>query len=220
MALPLLIFIFLFGKSYWDFHHAVEQGQAQIARTVGDGTQQIKNSEDSATASISALEGKLPAIDQEINTLQRDAAKYKAANDHINKLQTDVLGLQKDVIDLGQKTLKVEMLQTTGAGAGLVSFGKVGCPSPDLKKWPISLCAEGSPLMFNSLTPGGFARPISSFSDIGFQDISTLPKPTCDLNRRGTIYVQKGGIHQADRPLVCVKSASDTYIWLALTNTN
>lgn len=217
----VLLFVVLFGKSYSDFHQAVVDGESQIGRNVSDGVHQIGASVDAAKSTISGAQTSIPGIDRDISQLQSDVAKYKAVDQHIDKLQSDVTGLQHDVVDLGHKTLKASVLQATGPGASLFSFGKTGCFPPDPSfKALISLCAEGSPLMFSSETPDGEARPIASFSDIGFQDLSRSPRPECDQKHRGTIYIQKGKAHQADRPFVCIKDASDAYNWLALAGAN
>lgn len=218
VAIPLVLVGILFGKSYWDFHHAVISGESQIKKSINDGVKQVSDSANAATMQISEAETKLPVINRDISGLESDIVKYKGVNKHIDKLQADVMGLQRDVVDLGQKTLKARVLEATGPGAGRVAFREAGCSAKDQKD-QIALCAQGSPLMFFAQTSDG-NRPVGSISNIGFQDVSSSPKPTCDQIHRGMIYVQKGGPHQADMPFACIKDASDAYKWLSLVSKN
>jgi len=144
-------------------------------------------------------------INTDIERVKSDVGKYSAVNQHIGKLQADLLRLQNNVVDLGHRTLKVESIEATGRG---------GEPSY------FSLARFGSPPIFNTVEPDGQIRPVASYSTIGFQDLSQLPKPLCDEKRRGTIYVQKGGPHQADTPFVCIKGNADGYRWLELATNN
>jgi hypothetical protein len=50
-------------------------------------------------------------------------------------------------------------------------------------------------------------------SSRGFQDMSTGAKPTCAVDQRGFIYVEKGATDVADAAFICVKKADNTYAW-------
>lgn len=41
-------------------------------------------------------------------------------------------------------------------------------------------------------------------------------KPTCDVNSRGTMWATKGGAGVADKMELCIKNASENYIWQPL----
>jgi hypothetical protein len=59
-------------------------------------------------------------------------------------------------------------------------------------------------------------RPVSSLSPVGFQDVSTGPKPACAVASRGTFYVEKGTGKEADKPLPCVRKSDNAYDWIRL----
>jgi hypothetical protein len=124
------------------------------------------------------------------------------------------------VVDLGQIRIKAKSLELAGDGPGMYSLGEIGCDPKKAAGFTVSYCAQGVPAMWTSMSADGRTRPVASFSDMGFQDLSKSPKPACTEERRGTIYVQKGSMHQADKPFVCAKGDTDNYSWLQLTTTN
>ncbi len=74
---------------------------------------------------------------------------------------------------------------------------------------------QGTPPTLFQLTPKEL-RAVSSLSPVGFQDVSTAPKPTCTTANRGTFYVEKGIVRVADRPFLYVKKSDTTYEWIQL----
>jgi hypothetical protein len=212
-----LIFSLLLGNAYLDLRKDIQNGKRTIQSAVKDGNNQISDSIRTANSNILNAQKQLPHINSDIQRLNSDIGKYKVVDNHIEKLQSDLMHLKTDVVDLGHKTLKAESFEETGSGPGMFSFGVVGCSSTKAKNFPISICAEGAPLALNSMTRQGEPRPVASFSSIGFQDVSTLPKPSCNEKTRGTFYIQKGPYHQGDKPFVCIKSDLDSYVWLQIT---
>jgi hypothetical protein len=175
--------------------------KATIGAAVKEGDTQIRSLTTAATAEIATAQRELPVINTNIRQLKLDVDKYKTVNAQIEKLQSDFLQLQTSVVDLGHKTLRAEKIETTGAGTSMLSFGNLGCSPADAKGSLISYCVDKSSLALNSMTEAGKTRPVASFSNIGFQDVSTSPKPPCNDGLRGTIYVQKGQSRQPDHPL-------------------
>jgi hypothetical protein len=216
----VIAFGFALGKGYFDIQKDISNAQTQIHDSVTSGTGEIRSSIESAKADISDAKRQLPTITRDIQMLNSDLGKYKEVNLRIEKLQSDFLRLQTDVVDLGHRTLKAESMETTGPGGAMESFGQVGCDQPKAKGFPFSICAQGSPLALTSVTGGGRTRPVASFSEIGFQDVSKSPRPMCNDERRGTFYVEKGSGNQADKPFLCVKSAAGSYNWAQLAITN
>lgn len=41
-------------------------------------------------------------------------------------------------------------------------------------------------------------------------------KPTCDANARGTVWATMGGAGVADKLEMCIRNASDNYVWQPL----
>lgn len=215
----LLLFTLLLGKGYWDVRDAIADAKSTVNSAVTDGKSKIGDSVKQAQADIAGQRQKLMEITTQTTSLQADVSKYKEVNQHIDKLQRDLLSLQNTVVDLGQRKLKASSLQLTGPGPGVFSLGQLGCPK-DKATGVISYCSEGSaaifPAIFTAMTPDGRMRPVSSYSDRGFQDVSNASRPLCNVTTRGTIFVEKGAPHQTDSPLVCVKGSSDEYRWMRL----
>jgi hypothetical protein len=217
LTILALIFSILLGKAYLDLQKGIDTGKTAIANAVKDGNNQISTSTAEARAEIEIAQKELPSINTDIQQLKLDVSKYKAVNNQIEKLQSDFLHLQTNIIDLGNKTLRVGTIESTGTGASMISFGTVGCSPEKAKGSPISFCVNGAPLALNSMTDAGRVRPVASFSEIGFQDVSTGPRPPCDGGSRGTVYIQKGQSHQPDRPFICVKDQLDSFVWLQIS---
>jgi hypothetical protein len=219
----VVLFGFVLGKGYFETQRAIEGGKAEIADAVKSGTSDIHQSIEAANSDIKNAKQELLGIGQEIGRLQSDVGKYQSVNVRIERLQADMLRLQNTVVDFGHKTLRAEMLEATGGpGGGFLSFNELGC-SAVLEKAPeakAAYCAQGTPAILNSMAPSGEKRPVASFSDIGFQDLSRSEKPICNEQRRGTIYIQKGKAHQSDVPFVCIKGTADTNSWLQLITGN
>jgi hypothetical protein len=216
----VVLFGLVVGKGAWDTRSTVQSGKAQIDAAVASGTTQIATAVTQAQTSVAQAQRDLPGVTHDVQQLKADVAKYTKVNQNIEKIQSDMLRLQNDVVDLGHKTLKAESFEGNGPGPGSMSFRSIGCSRPNLAGVSVTYCAQGSPLVLTSLTPDGRTRPVASYSSIGFQDLSTAPKPSCNESLRGTIYVQKGSFHQGDKPFLCVKSDADTYSWLQISTAN
>ncbi|WP_433972769.1 hypothetical protein [Tunturiibacter lichenicola] len=216
----VIIFGFLLGKSYFDVQKDIADAQGQIRDSVTKGTGQIHTSIEEAKSEISIAMREIPPIEGSITQLNSDLARYKEVNQRIEKLQADFSRLQTDVIDLGHKSLRAETVETTSPGGGMTTFGRTGCDQPKARGYPFSICAQGSPLALTSVMADGRTRPVASYSEIGFQDVSKAPRPGCTNDLRGTLYVEKGLAGKADMPFLCIKSASENYTWIQLAVAN
>jgi hypothetical protein len=209
VAVIVGLFAILLGFSYHDVRSGVHASQAEMEKAVNEGKAEINQAKQA-----------IPGLKSEIGQLQSDADKYKQVNQHIAKLQDQLTKVKNDVVDLGNKELKVKTLITSGSGPSSLFFGNLGCPTSLEKNQKIMLCAQGSPPVFYELTRTGLPlRPVASLSTIGFQDTSTGKKPDCTSGNRGTFYVEKGAGNSADKPFVCVRNSNDTYAWLELSVT-
>jgi TolA-binding protein len=220
IGVPLLLLSLLLGKSIMDARSVIETGKTQISNAVNDGKGQISQSIEAANAEIAKARQQLPAINQDIQQLKTDVGRYKNVNQHIEKLQSDFLQLQNQVVDLGQRPLKAKSLELTGGGPGMFSLGETGCDAKKAAGSPVSYCAQGAPVMLTSMSADGRTRPVASFSDMGFQDLSKSPRPACTEERRGTIFIQKGSGRQNDRAIICVKTDTESYNWFQFVTTN
>src|SRR5439155_18882996 len=123
--------------------------------------------------------------------------------------------VQNQVVDLGKRAVKASSFETTGPGAGNLSFKEIGC-SMSLPEKGITFCVQGSPPILFVTTSNGDFRPVSSLSPSGFQDTSTGARQACDAIHRGTFYVEKGAGNVADKPFLCAKMADNRYAWIQL----
>ncbi len=208
-AVIVALFGLMLGWSYHDVRTAVESGKTQIDAAVREGTKDI----DVVTQATTGL-------NIEVKQLQFDVDRYKQVNSMIAKVQKELTEVKKDVVDLGNRTLKVGSLETTGTGASYLGFGKLGCSSSELAKgykgYKVGYCAQGSPPVLFQLNSTGELRPVSSLSPVGFQDVSVATKPACTAANRGTFYVEKGTANMADKPFLCAKKSDNTYDWIQL----
>jgi len=51
----------------------------------------------------------------------------------------------------------------------------------------------------------------------GVRLATATAKPTCDSTKRGTIWVEQGGVGVTDTAYLCMKAAADTYSWISVT---
>jgi hypothetical protein len=139
-------------------------------------------------------------------------------NAQIKKVQDDLMKVQDQVIDLGKRDVKARSFTTTGPGAMAISSGEIGCPATVIESMKVTWCPQASPQgpILSQLSPGDQLRPVSSFSTIGFQDMSNSPKAACNVTKRGTLYVEKGNGDATDRPFLCARKADNNYAWLQL----
>jgi hypothetical protein len=135
--------------------------------------------------------------------LQSHISQYKLVNQSIEKLQSQLKTVQGQVGNLYKDT-------------SFLAFGKLRCPSLPPPGYPVAFCEEGDPPSFFQVTAAGEKRPISSMSQVGFQDRSVAAKPTCSAANRGTFYVEKGIGTVADKPFLCARKSGNTYGWVQL----
>ena len=204
-AVIIVLFGLLLGKSYMDISKVVDSGKKEIETAIQKGTEDVEKAKQ-------AIKG----MNDEIVKLNSDTARYKKVNNDIGKLQKEFNNVQGQIVDLGTRSLKAKSFETTGPGPDSLAFRELGCPSTLEGNQHILLCAKGSPPSFFQLNSKGELRPVSSFSPMGFQDVSTGPKPTCSATSRGTFYVEKGTGKVADKPFLCVKQLDNTYDWIQL----
>jgi hypothetical protein len=205
-AVIIVLFGLLLGKSYMDVSKVVDSGKKEIETAIQKGTEDVEKAKQ-------AIKG----MNNEIAKLNSDTARYKKVNSDIGKLQNEFNNVKEQVVDLGTRTLRVKRIEATGPGPNYLSFTELGCPSTLGVGEHILLCAKGSPTSFFQLNSMGELRPVSSFSPVGFQDVSTGPKPTCSATSRGTFYVEKGTGKVADKPFLCAKQLDNTYDWIQLS---
>lgn len=206
VALILVFFGLVIGKSYWDVWTAVEKGKTEIETSVQEGKKDIDELRQTTTG-----------LKDQAKQLQSDIDRYNQLNIEIAKLQKQFNEAEGKIVDLGKRGLRASSMETTGPGPGLISFTKIGCPSSALAKGDkVAYCAQGSPLSLFQLTSVGELRPVSSLSPVGFQDVSIASKPTCTAANRGTFYAEKGTGTVADKPFLCVKKSDNTYDWIQL----
>ncbi|HTD25060.1 MAG TPA: hypothetical protein VK738_20595 [Terriglobales bacterium] len=200
------LFALLLGWSYLDVRQAVKTAKVEIATSVAE-----------AKVDIDAVRRTTASLKEEAAQIQSDIDNYKQVNIKIRKVQEELTSVKKDVVDLGNRTLRAHSLETTGTEPSSVSLANAGCPPSILAKGAkVAICVDGSPPFLFQRTLIGDPRPVSSLSPVGFQDVSTGPKPTCRTASRGTFYVEKGGGKEADKPLICVRQSDDTYKWIQL----
>ncbi len=195
------LFGLLLGKSYYDIHAQVKAGETEIATAVADGKKEIE-----------ALKQETTGLKDEVKQVRSDVEGYKQTNVKIGSLQKQILEVKGEVLDLSTKTLKVRLLETTGAGHSFILFGNPGC-GPVPKDSKIGYCAQGSPPVLTQVSVSGESAPVASRSPIGFQDTSAGAKPTCVASNRGTFYVEKGA---TDKPFLCAQKSAGTYAWMEL----
>ncbi|MEP7353285.1 MAG: zinc ribbon domain-containing protein [Acidobacteriota bacterium] len=146
----------------------------------------------------------------------REISKLKGA---VTQQRKDLTALQEQVVDFGKREIRANSMQTTGLGPSSIAFGKLGCPSvaEGLTKYGmlVAYCVQGNPLSLFQLTSTEL-RPVSARSSVGFQDVSNDPKPFCNGNGRGTLYVEKNNGSTADKPFLCIRKTDGTYGWVQL----
>jgi hypothetical protein len=199
------MFAVMLGWSYHDVRTAVGLGEAQIDSAVREGK-----------VEIDAVRQRTTELSKEVKQLQLDIDGYNQVSSKIAKVEKDLTGVKKEVIDLGNRTLRAGSLETTGSGPTWFGIGQIGCPPSPEKKWKMVLCTQGSPPALFQLTSTGELRPVSSLSPVGFQDVSSAAKQSCTAANRGTFYVEKGSAKVADKPFLCARKSDNTYDWIQL----
>jgi gas vesicle protein len=199
------LFGLLIGWSYRDVRTAVASGKTQIDAAVREGVNIINAEKQTAEK-----------LNDQLEQLKSNVDQYSQVNKSIEKLQKEIIAVQGQIVDLGEKGLRANSLETTGPGPASIGFNKMGCPTSDPKRSAVVYCVQGSPLSLYQLTSGGELRPVSSRSPVGFQDVSNAAKPTCTSFIRGTFYLEKGAGKAPDEPFVCAKESNDTYDWIQL----
>jgi hypothetical protein len=198
------LFALMLHGYYQDVGKTVETGKATVTSTV---TQ--------AKAEIDEVRQMLPGLKAEVTEIQSDVTMYKKVDSEIGVVQSQLKKVQGQIIDLGKHDLKVNSLRTTGPGPGYFGIEELGRPiSTDGYK--VVYFAQGSPPSLYQRTSAGEESPVSGRSTVGFQDISTDPKPTCGLSRRGTFFLEKGSGKIPDRPFVCARKSDNGYDWIQL----
>jgi len=116
----------------------------------------MKSAVDNANANLATAGQQIIDIQHKITNVNSDIGKYQAVNKHIAQLQKGLNDLHNDVIDLRNKKLIVQSLEALPSpGGAMLSLNPPGCSTAKASGYPISLCAEGSPLMFDFITSGG-----------------------------------------------------------------
>jgi len=201
----IVLFGLSLGMNYMDVRKTVDSGKKEIETAIRKGTEDVEKSKQ-------AIKG----MNDEIAQLNSNIVRYKKMDSNISKLQKEVKDVQGQVVDLGTRGLRAKFIETTTLGPSYLGFKHLGCPSTLEKGLAVLYCTKGSPLSLFQLTSTGEPKQVSSFSPMGFQDVSTGPKPICAAANRGTFYVEKGTGNVADKPFLCVKQLDNTYAWIQL----
>jgi hypothetical protein len=179
-------------------------------------------------ASDSAVSGAMKDIEttskmagdlrNQVGDLQSQISGYREVNKEMEKLKDQFHGQTSDLtkLDLRVHTLETVPGPEETQRPSFLSFANSVCPSSPAKGTIVAYCAQGSPLSLFQVTPTGAARPVSSLSSVGFQDVSTAPRSACTQSNRGTFYVEKGVGISADKPFLCVRKSDNTYDWIQL----
>jgi hypothetical protein len=222
-ALLVVLFGLLLGKSYVDLKTTVDTGKTQIESAVTSGKTDIETTITQAKKDIDATRQATSSLRSEVEELKSHFPGYKQVTKEMEELQRQFHG---QTTDLSKLNLRVHSLETVptpedekAKRPSSLSLGTLGCgPDALAKGTQVAYCAQGAPhaLYLYQRSLDGEVKPVSAVSPIGFQDASTLPKPTCDATRRGTFYVEKGAGNVADEPFLCAKEADGKLGWIAL----
>jgi hypothetical protein len=68
----------------------------------------------------------------------------------------------------------------------------------------------------NITASGAFTAASTLSTDLGVAISTTTTQPTCNSGLRGTVWVVQGGSGVADVPQICIKDASNNYVWFTL----
>jgi hypothetical protein len=204
-TIAVALFALALGWTYLNFRTVTTAATKQVDQAVKD-----------AEVDIASLRKSADDIKPEVAQIRTDVEGYRETNSKISKLQSDLLTVQKSVVDLGKRDFKANSLQSTGPGPSRVEFGSPGCPSTVSSGMVVDYCTKDSPLTLYQLTESGDLKPVASRSPIGFQEASTAPKPSCETKTRGMLYVEKGGKDQADHAFVCGKKSNEQFEWILL----
>lgn len=211
LALVVAAFTLFLGKTALDLSTQVNAARMEIASMVDESEKQIRSTE----SDVGNLHETAKRLQGDFQQLQSDATKYRAATQKIDELRRD---LDKAKGDWGHIDLTVRSLRTpVTAGPGALGFYFAQCPPLASKDVTVEYCPNGSPVTLFQVTADGQARPVASLSTIGFQDVSTTPKPSCDAQERGMLYVDKGAGNRADQAFVCLRESNGSYNWATLT---
>jgi hypothetical protein len=203
-SITAILVVLVLGGSYLNVRKVVNTGKSEIVAAVQQGKTEI----DVARQTITGLK-------EQVTELQSDVNRYKQVNSEIGKLQSQLMKVQGQVLDLGKRDLKANTVTTTAPGPGYFGIGELGCPS-STKGFKLLFCAQGSPPSLFQLSSTGQLTPVSSLSPVGFADVSTGAKPTCNVSKRGTFFVEKGSGRVSDKPFLCARESDNTYNWIPL----
>jgi hypothetical protein len=205
IGVPLAISGFLLGKYWFDLHQIAEASKTQIRQQA----EAEKNE-------VLAAKTQIDDIHTELDSVQHDIERFQQVNKSINSLQIQLQTVQGQVLELRNKDVTVRTLSTNGPGPSMFSFGRSGCPAAAPPGSTVSFCADGVPLTLYSIYQDGTKRPVASLSTVGFHEASQSPKPTCDEDRKGTLFVEKGGLGVPDKPWLCLHRADNSDRWVLL----
>jgi hypothetical protein len=213
------LFVWVVGKDFGDLQSAVTAGKAQIDGAAVSGRSQINDAVQTSLRDIGSLQDQAESLDNQIKELRSQTDKYRQVNVQIAKVQEDLMKVKDEVVDLGKSKLEAGMLALAGPGPMTISSRELGCPTTVEPGAKVAWCPQNSPHgpILSQLSPSDQLRPVSSFSTVGFQDMSNSPKAACNSAKRGTFYVEKGSGDSPDRPFLCARKADADYAWLQLT---
>jgi hypothetical protein len=241
LALILTVLGFFLGvfgfHSYSDFTAKVADATTQVQnasqaamakdKEVSANLGGLESHVQSAESQVSELQASSVQMGQKYAQLQKDYGRYDQIDQKIGALQSQLTAVQGQVVDMGHRKLIAGSFETTGTDENgkewdsSVMLGRPGCgPSSLNERHSVALCVLSSPLrpfvFLSQRSPNGDVMPVGSVSPVGFQDVSIAPKPACTVDRRGTIYVEKGNRGGADKPYLCVMNPSGSSRWVEL----
>lgn len=221
VALLVVLFGLLLGKSYVDFKTAVDVGKTQVQSAVASGKTDIETTITDAKKNLEVTRQETASLRSEVQEMKSHFPGYRQVTQEMEELQKQFHGQTTDLSKLNLRVHTLETIPTPGEEKlpSSLSFGTLGCgPTALAKGTQVAYCAQGSPpsLYLYQRSLDGVVKPVSAVSPVGFQDASTVPKPNCDATRRGTFYVEKGSGKVADEPFLCVKDANGKLEWITL----
>jgi len=229
-SIPVAMLIFIVGKAYFDIPRQIEAAKSEADNSARAAMSEINASKGSALEQIASIQRDLTPLQEQVLNIKKDVYKYQQVNDDIKKLQLGLQQVKGDVVDIGNRKLKTGPIEATGAisstvttpGTAYLGFSPVGigCAEKNFSNVAVAYCSTGHPLELNQVIPGSSIRPVASYSEIGFQDMSTLPKKECTQDMRGTIYVEKGEGHRPDKGFICVRVDTNSFRWEQITTAN
>ena len=103
------------------------ESAGQKASDISNSLEGIRQGLTSSRLSLSNLEQTATTIKGQYEQLQLDVTRYRQVNEKIEEVQREPTLVKEQVVDLGNRRLRANAIETTGAGPGSIGFGAIGC---------------------------------------------------------------------------------------------